>query len=192
MDRTIFKISLSPTSFVISAPKDPQSTTQFSSTIAIHKTQDLTNSNGKTTWAPCSHRFLVGPKTKWTKNADIWRKKPILGQSRILIYTGESKSFGNHIMEKPPRQLVCIVFWSGSRSNGPKMPIFGPKCQFWAKFGRFWAQNPIFWGQGVKILVPSYRDSNETPFLCWKHWSVRLQLAARGKNVLFWPQNLDI
>ena len=54
----------------------------------------------------------------------------------------------------------------------------------WAKFGRFWAQNPIFWAQGVKILVPSYRDSNETPFLCWKHWSVRLQLAASGKNVL--------
>ena len=72
------------------------------------------------------------------------------------------------------------------------MPIFGPKCQFWAKFGRFWAQNPIFWGQGVKILVPSYRDSNETPFSCWKHWSLRLQLAARGENVLFWPQNLDI
>ena len=66
------------------------------------------------------------------------------------------------------------------------MPIFGPKCQFWAKFGRFWAQNPIFWGQGVKILVPLYRDSNETPFSCWKHWSVRLQLAARSKNVLFY------
>ena len=72
------------------------------------------------------------------------------------------------------------------------MLIFGPKCQFWAKFGRFWAQNPIFWGQGVKILVPSYRDSNETPFSCWKHWSVGLKLAARGENVLFWPQNLDI
>ena len=62
----------------------------------------------------------------------------------------------------------------------------------WAKFGRFWAQNPIFWAQGVKILVPSYRDSNETPFSCWKHWSVGLKLAARGKNVLFLPQNLDI
>ena len=44
------------------------------------------------------------------------------------------------------------------------MPIFGPKCQFWAKFGRFWAPNPIFWAQRVKVLVPSYRDSNETPF----------------------------
>ena len=42
----------------------------------------------------------------------------------------------------------------------------------WAKFGLFWAQNPIFWAQGVKILVPSYWDSNETPFSCWKHWSV--------------------
>ena len=29
-------------------------------------------------------------------------------------------------------------------------------------------------------------------FLCWKHWSVRLQLAARGKNVLFWPKKLYI
>ena len=63
---------------------------------------------------------------------------------------------------------------------------------FWAKFGRFWAKNPIFWGEGVKLLVPSYQESNETPFSCWKHWSVRLQLAARGENVLFWPQNLDI
>ena len=80
----------------------------------------------------------------------------------------------------------------GMGANGPKMLMFGQKCQFFAKFGRFWAQNPIFWGQGVKILVPSYRDSNETPFSCWKHWSVGLKLAARGENVLFWPQNLDI
>ena len=61
-----------------------------------------------------------------------------------------------------------------------------------APFVLFWARNPIFWGQGVKILVPSYRDSKETPFSCWKHWSVGLKLAARGENVLFWPQNLDI
>merc|ERR1719220_2307937 len=66
---------------------------------------------------------------------------------------GVSKSFGTNIT-KPPRQLVRIVFWSGFRSNGPKMLIFGPKCQFWAKFGRFWAQNPIFWGQGVKFWYP--------------------------------------
>ena len=54
-----------------------------------------------------------------------------------------------------------------SRYEGTK--IFAPcpqKIGFWTKFGRFWAQNPIFWGQGVKILVPSYQDSNETPFSC--------------------------
>ena len=65
------------------------------------------------------------------------------------------------------------------------MPVFG---QIWPFLG----PKSNFWGQGVKILVPSYRDSNETPFSCWKHWSLRLQLAARGENVLFWPQNLDI
>ena len=43
-----------------------------------------------------------------------------------------------------------------------------------------WINNPIFWGQGVKLLVPSYRDSNKTPFSCWKHWSVRLQKSAVG------------
>ena len=65
------------------------------------------------------------------------------------------------------------------------MPVLG---QIWPFLG----PKSNFWGQGVKILVPSYQDSNETPFSCWKHWSVRLQLAARGENVLFWPQNLDI
>ena len=39
------------------------------------------------------------------------------------------------------------------------------KCdKFLAKFGYFWAKNPIFRGQGVKLLAPSYRESNETPF----------------------------
>ena len=66
----------------------------------------------------------------------------------------------------PEYTLHTLIVYMGMGPNGPKRPIFGPKCQFLAKFGRFWAQNPIFWGQGVKILVPSYRDSNETPFSC--------------------------
>jgi len=82
---------------------------------------------------------LVGHGTKWAKNANIWPKmteNEYFGRNlavfwpKILIFMGVSKSFGTHIMEKPPRQLVRIVFWSGNRSNGPKMPIFGPKCQF--------------------------------------------------------------
>ena len=58
---------------------------------------------------------------------------------KILILTGESKSHGTHVTEKPPGHLVCIVFWSAMGPNGPKMPMFGQKSQFWAKFGRFWA-----------------------------------------------------
>ena len=65
------------------------------------------------------------------------------------------------------------------------MPILG---QIWT----FLDQKKLLWGKGAKLLVPSYQETNETPFLCWKHWSVRLQLAAKGENVLFWPQNLDI
>ena len=82
----------------------------------------------------------------------------------LSIFMGVSKSFGTNITKEPPRQLIGIVFWSGNRSNGPKMPIFGRKCLFWAKFGRFGAKNPIFWGEEVKLLVPSYQETNETPF----------------------------
>ena len=110
---------------------------------------------------------------------------------KILIFMGLSKTFGTNIAEKPLSQLVQIVFWSGIGSNRPKMPIFGQKCQFWTKFGRFWAKT-IFWANGVKLLVSSYQGTNETPFLCWKHWPVRLKLAARDENVQFWSKNLDI
>ena len=79
---------------------------------------------------------------------------------------GVSKSFGTNITENYLDNLSALFFGQALDKMGKKMLIFGPKCQFWAKFGRFWARNPIFWGQGVKILVPSYRDSNETPFSC--------------------------
>ena len=39
-------------------------------------------------------------------------------------------------------------------------------CLSQVKFGRFWAKKPIFGGDGVKLLVPSNRESNETPFSC--------------------------
>ena len=75
---------------------------------------------------------------------------------KILIFMLVSERFGTNITENHLDNLSALFFGQAFRSNGPKMPIFGPKCQFWAKFGRFWAQNPIFLGQGVKILVPSY------------------------------------
>ena len=106
------------------------------------------------------------------KKANIWPKMTVLGQiwpflgQKIQFLAEVSKSFGTHITEKLPGQIVRIVFWSGMGANGQKMPIFGQKCQFWAKFGCFLAKNPIFWGEGVKLLVPSYQETNETPFLC--------------------------
>ena len=54
-------------------------------------------------------------------------KLVIFGQ-KILIFTGEIKSFVPHITENPPRHLVRIVFWSGMGPNVQKMPIFGQKC----------------------------------------------------------------
>ena len=95
----------------------------------------------KTTVALCSHCFLV--RHIWLKMAknDYLGPKLIIFGTKILILSGGSKSFGTHVTEKPPRHLVCIVFWSGIGSHGPKMPIFG---QFWTKFGRFWAKNPFF------------------------------------------------
>ena len=70
---------------------------------------------------------------------------PSTGQKNLILMEG-IKSFGTHVTEKTPRHLFCIVFWSGMRSNGPRMPIFGQKCQFWAKFGPFLAKNPNFYG----------------------------------------------
>ena len=82
---------------------------------------------------------MAWPKS--TKNANFGPNLVVFGQ-KILFFPGDSKSFDTHITEKPPRHLVCIVFWSGMAPNGPERPIFGPKwpkCLFWAKFGHFWA-----------------------------------------------------
>ena len=60
------------------------------------------------------------------KNANFGPNMVVLGK-KILIITGEIKSFGTHIREIPPRHLVHIGFWSGMGQNVQKMAIFGPK-----------------------------------------------------------------
>ena len=60
------------------------------------------------------------------KNAKFGPNLVGFGQ-KILIITGEIKSFGTHIRENPPRHLVHIGFWSGIGQNVQKMAIFGPK-----------------------------------------------------------------
>ena len=57
--------------------------------------------------------------------------------------------------------------------------------------GQIWpflGQKCIFFRDGVRLLVSSYQGTNEMPFPCWKHWSVRLQLTARDENVVFHPK----
>ena len=51
----------------------------------------------------------------------------VVFEQKILIFTGEIKSFVTHITENPPRHLVHIGFWSGIGQNVQKMAIFGPK-----------------------------------------------------------------
>ena len=99
-----------------------------------------------------------------TKNADFGPNLAIFGP-KILIFMGVSISFGTNLTENNLDNLSALFFGQALDQVGKNADIW-PKMPVWAKFGRFWAQNPIFWGQGVKILVPSYRDSNETPFLC--------------------------
>ena len=125
-----------------------------------------------------------------TKNADFGPNLAIFWP-KSLIFMELSKSFGTNITKNHFGNLFALFFGQELDQVGQNANIW-PKMPFLAKFGHIWAQNPIFWGQGVKILVPSYRDSYETPFSCWKHWSVGLKLAAGGENVLSLPQNLDI
>ena len=94
----------------------------------------------------------------WTKFGRFWAKNS--------NFFGESKSFGTNITENHLDNLYALFFGQAldqmgqkcryltkNASLGPNLAIFGPEIQF-------------FWGHGVKILVPSYQDSNETPFSC--------------------------
>ena len=82
---------------------------------------------------------------KMTTNAYFGPNLAVWGQN--LRFKGRKQKLWYPHNGKPPRLLVCIVFWSAMRPKGPNMPIFGQKCQFSAKFGRFWAKNPFF-GEG--------------------------------------------
>ena len=96
--------------------------------------------NGKPIWAPSSHCFLVRHGTKWAKKCQYLANNvqcPMLGP-KILIFMRVSKSFGTQIMEKPPRQLVPIVFWLAWEQ-------MGQKCRYLAKNARFGPNLAVFW-----------------------------------------------
>ena len=85
----------------------------------------------------------MGQKCRYlAKNASFGPNLVVFGQ-KILFFTGEIKRVITHIMEKPPRHLVHIVFWSGIGQKVQKKAIFGPKCpkmqildQIWPFFGQ--------------------------------------------------------
>ena len=102
--------------------------------------------------------------------------------TKFLIFMGVSKSFGTDITEKPPRHLVCIVFWSGMGPNGPKIPIFGPKWPQMHILGQIW---PVL-GQLDKKL---WMSRNVFFFLCFKFSGTVNQIVAcicPTKSVYAW------
>ena len=98
---------------------------------------------------------------------------------------GVSKSFGTNTPENHLDNLFALFFGQALDQMGQKCRYLAQNASFGPNFAVFGPEIQFFWAQGVKILVPSYQDSNETPFSCSKHRSLRLQLAARGENVLF-------
>ena len=130
--------------------------------------------NRKPTYAPCSYSFLVRNWTKGAKNGNIWPKMtknadfgPNLAifWPKILIFMGVSKSFGANITENHLDNLSSLFF-------GQALDQMGQKCRYLAQNASFWPNLAVFGpksnflGAGSKILVPSYRESNETPFSC--------------------------
>ena len=75
-----------------------------------------------------------------TKDADFGPNLAVFGP-KILIFMGVSKSFDTHITEKPPGQLILIVFWSG-------IGKMGQKCQYLAKKNNF---EPIWLFKGKNL-----------------------------------------
>ena len=68
------------------------------------------------------------------QECQFWAKFGRFGQ-KIVIFTGESKSFGTHKPEKPRRHPVRIDFWSSRGRNALKKPKFDPKIHI---LGHIW------------------------------------------------------
>ena len=128
---------------------------------------------------------------KMTTNADFGPNLAIF-RPKILIFMGVSKSFGTNITENHSGNLSALFFWSGIRSNGPKKADIWPKMPVLGQIWPFLGPKSNFLGAGSKTFGTLILGFQWDTFLCWKHWSLRLQLAARGENVPFWPKNLDI
>ena len=100
-----------------------------------------------------------------TKNADFGPNLADFGPNS-LIFMGLSKSFGTNITGNHFGNLFTLFFGHALDQMGQKCRYLAQNASFGPNLAVSGPQIQFFWGQGVKILVPSYRDSNETPFSC--------------------------
>ena len=81
--------------------------------------------------------------------------------AKTLIFMGVGKIFGTHIMENHLGNLSALFFDQAIDQMGQKWPYLAKNVKFWAVLG---PKIHFFWGGGVKLLVPTYQETNETPF----------------------------
>ena len=112
--------------------------------------------NGKPTYAPCSHCFLVGHWTKCAKNGNICPKMtknadfgPILAVfgPNILIFMGVSKSFGTNITENHIHNLSALFFGQALDQMGQKCRYLAQNASFWPNLAVFGPKIQFFWGR---------------------------------------------
>ena len=111
----------------------------------------------------------------------------VIGQ-KILISTGESKSFGTHITGKSPRHLVCIVIWLGMARNGLKNANIWPKVTKNANFGpnlAVYAKNPYYYGRKQKFW---YQRKGKTTYTPCSHRLLVSHGTKWAKNANIWPK----
>ena len=95
--------------------------------------------------------------------------------AKILIFTGESKSFGTHLTEKTPRHLARFILlvglgtkwakiakiWPKMTKNtyfGPNLALFGPKILILARAGWIRCRFVDFHISGKIYLVLGKQD----------------------------------
>ena len=77
---------------------------------------------------------------------------------------GVNKSFGTNIAENHLDNLSALFFGQALDRMGQKCRYLAENASFGPNLAVLGAKNPFFWGEGVKLLVPSYWESNETHF----------------------------
>ena len=98
-----------------------------------------------------------------TKNAYFGPILAVFGP-KIQSFMGVSKSFGTNITENHLGNLSTVFFGQTLDQMGQKCPYSAENASFWPFLAVFGPKIQFFGVEGAKLLGPSYRESNETPF----------------------------